>query len=279
MPDSTDARLVSDREGVGREVRAAGPLMGQLSAPVTAREPWLTAALNHGAAHRWVGRPLAVVVDGSPGGPPLAAAFLRVRRRGPLAVLELLGQSVGPLPGGRPTARLLARDDDAAESLAAGIAALLGSLRGPVSLRLAGLPLGDPTARALAARLPTSVLANTRSSRLVDDLDGVGAVERSRDARMLERVLPVALDVQPDRHARDFLRVAARLHAALGQLEVAVLGAPARPRALLLSLVVGDDRWPWWGTGPGLREEMGAPLVGLSVPARGWPPLARSGGR
>ena len=44
-------------------------------------------------------------------------------------------------------------------------------------------------------------------------------------------------------------------------------------RAALLTLVDGTDRWPWWGTSDigGLRTEMGAPLVGLTVPARGWP--------
>ncbi|RBY91774.1 hypothetical protein DQ244_10840 [Blastococcus sp. TBT05-19] len=269
MPDRT-ARVVSGRARVVREVRAAGPLMARLAAPPTARGPWLTAVLNQGAAHRWSGRPVAVVVDGAPHDPPRAAGFLLVRRRGPLAVVELLGGSTRPLPGGRPTARLLARDDDAAELLAAGIVELLASLRGPVTLRLSGLPLGDPTIRALGSRLPTAEMANVRSTRLVDDLDAAGRVERSRDPRVVERLLPRFLDAEPDRRSRDFLRATARLHAALGQLEVAVLDAD---RGALLTLVDGTDRWPWLGIGADLGAEMGAPLVGLTVAPRAWPGL------
>ena len=267
------ARVVRGSARVVREVRAAGPLMARLSAPVTARGPWLTAVLNEGAARAPRLRPVAVVVDGEPGDAPRAAAFLALRRRGLSTVVELLGQSRTPLPGGRPPARMLARDELAAGLLADGVLRVLTSLRGPRSLRLAGLPLGDPTAAALAARLPTSVLANTRSTRVVDALDEVGPVERSRDPQVLERVLPVLLRVTPDRRARDFLRATARLHVALGQLEVAVVDrAPAS--VVLLTLVDGADRWPWWGTvEAGLRTEMGAPVVGLTVPARAWPPL------
>ena len=40
----------------------------------------------------------------------------------------------------------------------------------------------------------------------------------------------------------------------------------------LLTLVDGADRWPWWGGDVGgCGTEMGAPLVGLTAPARGWP--------
>lgn len=267
------ARVARGSASVVREVRAAGPLMARLSAPVTARGPWLTAVLNEGGARVPRLRPVAVVVDGEPGESPRAAAFLTLRRRGLSTVVELLGQSRAPLPGGRPTARLLARDEAAAGLLADGVLRLLASLHGPHSLRLAGLPLGDPTAAALAARLRTSVLANTRSTRVVDALDEAGPVERSRDPQVLERVLPALLDAVPDRRARDFLRATARLHVALGQLEVAVVDRSPVP-AVLLTLVDGTDRWPWWGTaGAGLRTEMGAPVVGLTVPARGWPPL------
>ena len=257
-----------------RGLRAAGPLMTRLSAPVTAREPWLTAVLNEGAARRPRTRPVAVVVDGSAGAPPTAAAFLTARRRGLLTVVELLGQTSGLLPGGRPTARLLAADEPAAERLADGVLALLGSLRGPWSLRLTGLPLGDPTTRALAARLPTALLANARSTRLVDVLDEAGPVERSRDPGEIERRLPALLAAVPDRRARTLARAAARLHAAIGQVEVAAVPSGNGTRAALLTLVDGGDRWPWWGAGEGgLRTEMGAPVVGLTVPAGAWPPL------
>ncbi|MGY2084945.1 GNAT family N-acetyltransferase [Blastococcus sp. SYSU DS0539] len=266
-------RVALGRARVVREVRAADGLAAALAAPVPARAPWLTAVLNDGAARRSPARPLAVVVDDGLGGPPRAAAFLALRRRGPIATVTLLGQDHPHIPAGRPSARLPARDDDAAAALADGVVGFLDSLRGPWALRLTGLPLGDPTARALAARLPTAVLATTRSTLLVDELDGAGAVERSRDPRRLERWLPALLAAEPDRRSRGFLRAAARLHAAVGRLEVAVVPDGDRLRAGLLSLVDGDDRWPWWGTpgSAGLRTGMGAPVAGLTAPARGWP--------
>ena len=255
---------------MAREIRAADRLAHALGAPVPARAPWLTAVLNA----RPPGRPAAVVVDGEPGEPPRAAAFLSLRRRGLRTVVTLLGQDCGPLPQGRPTARLPARDEAAAGQLAAGVLDLLASLRGSWwSLRLTGLPLGDPTARALAARLPTAVVANARSTRLVDALDEAGSVIRSRDPRVLERWLPELLAAVPDRRSLAFLRSAARLHSSIGQLELAVVPEGDRLRAGLLTLVDGADRWPWWGTAPqgGLRTEMGAPALGLTAPARGWP--------
>jgi hypothetical protein len=261
-------RIAVGRAPVVREIRAAAPLMAALRAPVTARGPWLTAVLN---TDRRIGtRPVAVVVEPHRQGRPEAVALLALRRRGPRTDVTLLGADAAPLPGGRPPARLLARDEGAAELLADGILGLLAGIRGPCALRLTGLPLGDPTARALAERLPTAVLANSRSQRLVDDLDAVGPVERSREPRALERVLPTLLARAPGRRAGPFLRTAARVHAAIGQLEVAVVPGDDGPRAVLLTLVDGADRWPWHGfcDGAGLRTEMGSPLVGLTLPAR-----------
>ncbi|MGY1721907.1 hypothetical protein [Blastococcus sp. SYSU DS0533] len=267
------ARVAVGRARAVREVRAAEPLAAALAAPLTARAPWLTAVLDDGATRRFAGRPAAVVVDGPAGGPPRAAAFLHLRRRGPVTAVTLLGQERSPLPGGRPTARLLARDAEAAGLLADGVLSLLGSLHGPWSLRFSGLPLGDPTARALAARLPTAVLANERSTRLVDALEQVGSVERGREGQLLERWLPALLAAAPDRRARGLLRTAARLHAATGHLEVAVVADGDRLRAGLLTLLDGGDRWPWWGVAGngGLGTEMGAPVSTFSVPLRRWP--------
>jgi hypothetical protein len=265
-------RVAVGRARVVREVRAAGPLMAALRAPVPARGPWLTAVLNAGAAHRFSGRPVAVVVEAHRQGRPDAAAFLHLRRRGPATVVTMLGSGSAP-PGG-PTARLLARDEEMAGLLAAGILDLLHSLRRPRQLRLAGLPLGDPTARALAARLPDAVIATSRTQRLVDDLDGAS---RSRDPGALERSLPALTAREPDSRARELLRAGARLHAAIGQVELAVVGDPITPRAALLTLVDGGNRWPWWGFGDGapLRTELGFPAVSLTAPARDWPPVPR----
>jgi hypothetical protein len=266
-------RIVVGRAGVVREVRAAAPLMAALRAPVTARAPWLTAALNAGAARRGSGRPVAVVVEPHAQGRPEAAAFLTLRRRGPVTVVTLLGEGVGPVPPGRPPSRLHARDSEAAGLLAAGICDLLATLWGPRRLRLTGLPLGDPTARALAARLPDGLLANARTTATVDGLDAVGDVVRSRDPRELERWLPALLPRLPDVRGRVFLRAAARLHAAIGQLELAVLDGADGPAAALLTLTDGDDRLPWWGWSDvgGLGTAMGSPVVALTDPARGWP--------
>lgn len=259
-------RVVHGRAAVRREVHAAAPLMAALRAPLPAQGPWLTAVLNADAVSGARRRPAAVVVEA--GGRTEAVAFLMLRRRGLRTAVVLLGDGPGPVPPGRPARRLPARDAAAADLLAAGIRELLTSLRGPVTVRLAGLPLGDPTVRALAPRLPTSVVATERSLRLVDDLDDVGEPVRSRDPRSLEAALPDLLARESDPHARRFLRSAARLHAAIGRPEVAVL-----PGAALLTLVDGADRWPWLGFSDagGLRTERGAPSVTLGVPARGWP--------
>ena len=266
-------RIAVGRARVVREVRAAAPLMADLRAPVTARGPWLTAVLNEAAGRRGAGRAAAVVVEPHAQGRPEAVAFLTLRRRGLAIGVTLLGDGVGPVPGGHPPRRLLARDEPAAELLAAGICDLLGSLRGVRRLRLTGLPLGDPTARALAARLPDGLMANVRSEVTVDELDGAGGVVRTRDPRQLERWLPALLAREPDARARDFLRSCARLHAAIGQVELAVLPHGDDLRAGLLTLVDGADRWPWWGWSDvgGLGTAMGAPLVGWTAPARGWP--------
>jgi hypothetical protein len=86
---------------------------------------------------------------------------------------------------------------------------------------------------------------------------------------------------------REALRVLARVHAAAGELELAVADGPAAreaPRAALLTLVDGPDRWPWWGSSDvgGLSSEMGSPLVGVTARG-GWqlpqlpvPPLRSS---
>ena len=261
-------RVAEGRARVVREVRAAAPLMAALRAPIPARGPWLTAVLNESAAHRFDGRPVAVVVEAHAQGRPEAVAFLRLRRHGTATVVSLLGADTPPLPAGRPPGRIYARDPAAAALLADGIRGLLGSLRGPWALHLTGLPMGDPTLRELAARLPTAWTRTLRSPLLLDALDSAGPVVRSRDPRALERELPALLERTGGRRERDFLRATARLHAAIGRLEVAVVRDGDRPTAALLTLVDGTDRWPWWGFGPdgALPTQLGAALVELTVP-------------
>jgi len=270
-------RVAVGRAQVVREVRAAAPLMAALRAPVTARGPWLTAVLNTGAGRRFSGRPVAVVVEAHRQGRPDAAAFLLLRRRGPVTVVTVLGD--GAAPPGAPGARLLARDEDVAGLLAAGIDDLLRSLHRPRRLRLAGLPLGDPTARQLSARLPDGVIATVRTQGLCDDLDDDGPVARSRDPRVLERSLPALVAREGDPRAREFLRSAARLHAAIGQVELAVVADGNRPRAALLTLLDGAQRRPWWGFADGgsLPTQLGSPAVTLTAPAGDWPPVPRLG--
>ena len=249
--------------------------MAALRAPITARGPWLTAVLDAAAAHRFTGRPVAVVVEAHPQGRPDAAAVLHLRRRGPATVVTMLGADLAP--PGAPPARLLARDEATAGLLAAGIDDLLCSLRRPRQLRLAGLPLGDPTARQLTARLEDAVIATSRTRALCDDLDDLGPVTRSRDPRVLDRWLPALLAREADARAREFLQASARLHAAIGQLELAVVATGPQLRAALLTLVDGAARHPWWGFADGgpLRTQLGSPAVSLTAPARDWPPVPR----
>jgi len=283
-------RVTHGRAQVVREIRDAAALMADLAAPVPARSPWLTAALNVQSARPFARvRPAAVVAQraGLPAAAPQerpgidGVVLLSLRRRGLATSLTLLGAGpdVGPLPEGRPAARLYARDDDVARQLAAGVVDLLQGLRGPWTLRLAGLPLGDPTLRHLSAALLDSSTATTRSRRLVDELDTVADVRRSRDPAELERALPAVLASVAEPQ-RVFVRAAARLHAAIGQLEVAVVPSSAGPAAVLLTLLDtgpgGEDRWPWLGASDvgGLRRELGSPTAELTASA-GLTRLAR----
>jgi hypothetical protein len=268
-------RVATGRARVVREIRAAAPLMARLRAPVTARGPWLTAVLTaQEAARPWLGRPAAVVVEAHRQGRPEALALLTVRRRGLAVEVGLLGDGVQPVPTGRPPARLYATDPRAAELLAEGILGLLAALRRPWTLWLSGLPLGCPTTAALAARVPTAAFASGRTALLVDGPAATGPVRRSRDARDLERALAALTARQPDARAAAFLRTAARVHAAIGQLELATVGPPEDPCAALLTLLDGSDRWPWLGFAEDGAPErvMGAPLVSLGASGGPRPP-------
>ncbi|MBM7805787.1 hypothetical protein JOD57_001624 [Geodermatophilus bullaregiensis] len=266
-------RVVLGRARVAGEVRAAVPLGRALAVPVTAGAPWLTTVLSVQSVHRRPRLvPVAVVVGPHRSGRPDALALLALATAGPAVTATLLGDGL-PVPGGRPPARLLARDEDAAERLAAGVLGALTALRRPWRLRLAGLPMGDPTVRALGRLRPDARMATARTTRLVDALDDVpGApVVRSRDARDLDRVLPALLAGERSARVRDHVRAAARLHAALGRVEVATLSEGGRLCAGLLTLLDGEDRLPWWGWSRvgGLDGAAGAPSVGFAVGGRG----------
>ena len=78
------------------------------------------------------------------------------------------------------------------------------------------------------------VIANERSQQLVDELDELpSAPLRSRDPRFVERWLPALIAREADPRGRLLLRVTARAHAAIGQLELAVVAAGDRPSAAL----------------------------------------------
>jgi hypothetical protein len=212
-------------------------------------------------------RPHGVVVRDDAVAAPSGLALVTLRRSGPVTAVRLLGSGSAPLPAGRPAARLPARDDTAADDLADGLLALLRGIRGPWRLSLTGLPLGDPVLARLAAGLTTAHTATSRSSLLVDALDTVGDVRRSTDPADLERWLPALLLRVPDRHVRAAVRAVARLHVAIGQLEIGVLAEGDDLRAVVLTLLDGDDRWPWWGSSDvgGLSTVRGAPVASLTA--------------
>ena len=277
-------RVAVGRADVAREIRAAAPLISDLASPVTARGPWLTAVLNSLSASPLArDRPRALVTE-QPQGRLDGLALLSFRRRGPATAVSLLGDAARPVPGGGPSSRLYARDDDAASRLAEAVSDQLHQLRGPWTLRLAGLPMGDPTLGRLAAALPTASIANSRSRRLVDELDAVPGTVRTTDPAEVERRLPALLSRLPTAD-RPFARASARLHAAIGALEVAVvpaaagIGAGGIAAGLVTLLDTGGSgtpgspaRWPWWGWSEvgGLRSELGSPVVALTASAGLW---------
>ena len=118
--------------------------MAALAAPVPARGPWLTAVLNEAAAPLARVRPVAVVVEAHRQGRPgrrrrsctSAAAGRRPSSRCWAAPARCPGR---PPRGSWPGTR------GGPSSSPPGVVDLLGSLRRPRQLRLAGLPLGDPT--------------------------------------------------------------------------------------------------------------------------------------
>ena len=151
----------------------------------------------------------------------------------------------------------------------------------PGALQLAGLPLGDPTARALAARLPTRwSWRNAAAARLVDELDA------RRRTRWSAAATPASSSggCPPCSHARPTARprlpagrrAAARRHRpgrAGGGRRAAARRAPGCSRSSTAP-TAGPGGAP--ATSAGWRTEMGAPLVSLTAPARGWPRGRRS---
>ncbi len=239
-------RVVEGRTRVVREIRAAAPLLSELAVPPTARGPWLAAALHAAPAPVPRVRHRAVVVEahrhGRPAGLALLASRSGIRRGRPVTVVRLLGDGGPPGPPGVAPRRMAAADPEVAGLLADGIVDLLAGTRGRWQLELTGLPLGDPVLAALGARLGTaSAFRTSRSRSPVDALGDGAAVRRSTDPADLERWLPAFLDHRPARARRADLRALARVHAAAGLLEHAVVGSGAVPTAGLLTLVDGRD--------------------------------------
>ena len=267
-------RVVEGRARVVREIRAAGPLLSELAVPTTARGPWLAAALHAAPPPARRARHRAVVVEahrhGRPAGLALLTSRSRLRRGRPVTVVRLLGDDGVPGPPGSAPRRLPAADPEVAGLLAEGITDLLAGVRGRWQLDLSGLPLGDPVLAALGARLGTGAVFRTSRSRSLVDTLGTGAL-RSTDPALLEGRLPVFLDHRPAGARRADLRALARVHAAVGQLEHAVVLAGGVPTAGLLTLLDGPVRRPWWGFGPdgGSDDAPGQPWVSLTASGQG----------
>lgn len=116
-------------------------LFASTQAPVTARRAWLSAWFR---AHReW--RPLVVTVDR---GPEVRAAAVLAWRRG-----RILDDVRAAGAGASDEVRLPARDAEAAELLAQGVAGALQDLHRPWRLVLRDLPPQEEAAQALLRRL------------------------------------------------------------------------------------------------------------------------------
>ena len=269
-------RVAEGRARVVREIRAAAPLISGTAAPTTARGPWLVAALHAAPAPAPRVRHRALVVEqhrqGRPAGVALLSSRTRLRRGRPTTVVHLLGDGGTPVPPGPAPRRLPVVDEEAAGHLADGVADLLAATRGPWELVLSGLPMGDPVLRALAGRLGVGAVFRTTRARALGDhldgpqLDGRDPVRRSVDPADLERWLPAFLAHRPPGSRRADLRAVARVHAAAGLLEHAVVLTDGRPVAGMLTLLEDGARRPWWGfggTGPLLLP--GPPHVSLTA--------------
>ena len=275
-------RVVEGRAGVVREIRAAAPLLSALAVPVTARGPWLVAALHTSPAPRV--RYRAVVVEahrhGRPAGLALLASRVQLRRGRPVTVVRLLGDGGPPGPPGVAPRRLPAADAEVADLLAHGIADLIAGTRGRWQLDLAGLPLGDPVLAALGVRVGTGAFRTSRSRSLVDGLGTADPARRSTDPVSLECWLPAFLDHRPGGARRADLRALVRVHAAAGLLEHVVVLDGGRPIAGLLTVLDGAARRPWWSFGPtdGPTDVPGQPWVALAASGRGRQPTSSPGG-
>ena len=225
------------RPADGRPARAGSP-------PAA---PWLTAVLNAGPPAARPSGPVAVVVEAHrPGAPRGGRVPARCAAGAASPSSRCSATAVGPVPGGRPPARLLARDELPPTLLADGIVDLLGALRRSLAAAAGRAAAGRPdrAARSLPG-CPRPCSPTSRSPRLVDELDDVGVVAQHATRRA--RAVAARAAGRGRSAGRRFLRAAARLHAAIGA------GRGGRvadgPSAAACSRCVdGADRWPWWGT-------------------------------
>ena len=139
-------RVLSGADVMEKLGDAIDELHSAVRAPVMARRPWLGAWI---ASYRDY-LPVAVTVNANGG---LAAAALLAERYGRIRQFVALGH------GPSDITVLPARDNAAAETLAAAVADHLGKLRRPWRLTLRHLPAQDRVATALAARLPRATIA------------------------------------------------------------------------------------------------------------------------
>jgi CelD/BcsL family acetyltransferase involved in cellulose biosynthesis len=168
--------------------------------PVTARHTWLQTWADTFRNHE----PWIATVNG-PTGALDGCAVLARRTRGGVVDITNLGR------GQSDYACFPARDEAAAEKLAAGVAAGLTALKRPWRLRVEQLPAGDAVARGIAARLPASVIEPGDPSPVVDLKPGAPAESymgkrlrrsvRTGDKRLREDGIEVAVVHERDAQA------------------------------------------------------------------------------
>jgi CelD/BcsL family acetyltransferase involved in cellulose biosynthesis len=195
------------RDGFEARAEELEALLTATAAPVTAQLPWLTAWLRaFPAAQPWV------VAVRDEHGVLQAAAPLARHRHWWGSELVLIGDGVSDY------ARLPARDELAASSLAHGLASHLSDLRSPWTLALRQLPAEDRVAVRLAARLRHARLLPGRGSpqRHITERDVSAYVSKNHRKQARNKRNRLERDGHPPRF--ELLRDPGRIRAELDEV-------------------------------------------------------------